>query len=107
MNGLKTIIQAREELKIRDLLKLKKELDQACEESDPVNHPAHYCQGNIECIDAIAAATKNLRGIEAVCVANIIKYSWRYKEKNGVEDLQKARFYLNHLIDHLEPFEVD
>ena len=39
---------------------------------DNVNHPSHYTQGKIECIDAIAEATKHLLGIAAVCVANII-----------------------------------
>lgn len=69
---------------------------------DNVNHPSHYTQGNIECIDAIAEATKHLLGIAAVCVANIIKYVWRYPFKNGLEDLYKARWYLNTLIEHEE-----
>ena len=69
---------------------------------DMVNHPAHYTQGNIECIDAITEATKFLRGIEAVDTANILKYVWRWNNKNGLEDLRKARWYLNHLISHLE-----
>lgn len=69
---------------------------------DMVNHPTHYCQGGIECIDAIKAATVNKRGIEAVCVANVIKYVWRYEAKNGIEDVKKAQFYLNRLIDELE-----
>ena len=57
--------------------------------SDNVNHPSHYTQGGIECIEAIKAATVNLKGIEAVCTANAIKYLWRWKRKNGVEDLKK------------------
>lgn len=65
---------------------------------DSVNHPSHYCQGGIECIDAIEAAVTGLRGMEAVCAGNAIKYIWRYHQKNGVEDLKKARFYLNKLI---------
>lgn len=65
--------------------------------SDPVN-PQHYRQGGIECIDALAAATVNLSGIEAVCTANAIKYLWRWKQKNGVEDLKKAQWYINKLI---------
>lgn len=69
---------------------------------DMVNHPSHYCQGGIECIDAIKAATVNKRGIEAVCVANVIKYIWRYEAKNGLEDVKKAQFYLNRLIKELE-----
>lgn len=65
---------------------------------DNVNHPSHYTQGAIECIDAIKEATKGLFGIEAVCTANIIKYVWRWKFKNGVEDLRKADWYLQRLI---------
>lgn len=65
---------------------------------DPVNHPSHYCQGGIECIDAIQAAVTGLKGMEAVCVGNVIRYIWRWKWKNGKEDLHKARFYLNKLI---------
>jgi hypothetical protein len=65
---------------------------------DNVNHPSHYTQGSIECIDAIKEATKGLFGIEAVCTANIIKYVWRWKFKNGVEDLRKADWYLQRLI---------
>ncbi len=74
--------------------------------SDPkpemVQHPAHYNQGKVECIDAMAAATVNKRGIEAICVSNIIKYLWRYEAKNGLEDVKKAQFYLNRLVDELE-----
>ncbi|WCI99715.1 hypothetical protein [Klebsiella phage BUCT_49532] len=70
--------------------------------NDVVNHPSHYTQGGIECIDAITAATVGKTGIEAVCVANVIKYLWRYEEKNGLEDVKKARWYLERLINELE-----
>ncbi|MBL3522850.1 DUF3310 domain-containing protein [Serratia plymuthica] len=70
--------------------------------ADNVNHPSHYTQAGIECIDAIAAATSGKSGIEAVCVANVIKYLWRYELKNGVEDVKKARWYINRLISELE-----
>ena len=66
--------------------------------SDNVNHPAHYTQGDVECIDAIEAAVSELSGIEAVCTGNAIKYLWRWKKKNGVEDLEKARWYIDRLI---------
>ena len=69
---------------------------------DMVNHPMHYCQGGIECIDAIKAATVNKPGIEAVCVANVIKYIWRYEAKNGLEDVRKAAWYIDRLIKELE-----
>ena len=66
--------------------------------ADMVNHPSHYTQGGIECIDALEAATINLKGIEAVCTANAIKYLWRWKEKGGVEDLEKSKWYIDRLI---------
>lgn len=72
---------------------------------DVVNHPSHYTQGGIECIDAITAATVGKTGIEAVCVANVIKYLWRYEEKNGLEDVKKARWYLERLINELSEGE--
>ena len=72
---------------------------------DMVNHPSHYTQGGIECIDALKAATVSKTGIEAVCTANAIKYLWRYEEKNGIEDVKKARWYINRLIKELEEKE--
>lgn len=71
-------------------------------EKDNVNHPSHYTQGKVECIDALESATIGKSGIEAVCVANVIKYLWRYEEKNGIEDVKKAQFYLNRLLATLE-----
>ena len=69
--------------------------------NDNVNHPLHYTSGKIECIDVLEAATSGLEGIEAFCTANAIKYLWRWKYKNGVEDLRKSIWYINHLIEHL------
>jgi len=70
---------------------------------DAVNHPAHYASASngVECIDALEAATEGLVGVEAVCTANAIKYLWRWKRKGGVEDLRKARWYLDRLIARL------
>ncbi|WP_199825309.1 DUF3310 domain-containing protein [Gorillibacterium timonense] len=65
---------------------------------DPVNHPDHYTKGGIECIDAIEAATTGLQGAEAYNTGQVIKYIWRWKWKNGIEDLEKARWYLDRLI---------
>lgn len=69
---------------------------------DVVNHPSHYTKGRIECIDAIDSATVGKTGIEAVAVANIVKYLWRYEEKGGLESVRKAQWYLNKLISELE-----
>lgn len=65
-------------------------------------NPQHYKNGEVECIDALKAATVNKSGIEAVCTANIIKYLWRYESKNGLEDVRKARWYLDRLIQEIE-----
>lgn len=72
---------------------------------DNVNHPSHYTQGGIECIDAIKAATVGKTGIEAVCVANVVKYLWRYEQKGGIESVKKARWYLERLITELSEGE--
>ena len=77
------------------------ETEQSETEHDAVNSPSHYCQGGIECIEALKAATVNLKGIEAVCTANAIKYLWRWKEKNGAEDLNKSIWYIKRLIQEV------
>lgn len=69
---------------------------------DEINHPTHYTQGEVECIDAIKAAVKGLNGIEAVCVANAMKYLWRWKRKNGRKDIEKARWYIDKLLKETE-----
>lgn len=68
-------------------------------EVDMVNHPPHYTSGGIECIDAIAAALSVHKDpMSAWLTGQILKYCWRLPLKNGVEDLKKARFYLDRLI---------
>lgn len=69
---------------------------------DNVNCPKHYCKGGVESIAFVKAAVSNLSGFEAVCVANIIKYMWRYKEKNGLEDVMKAAKYLEWLQEEVK-----
>lgn len=71
---------------------------------DNIN-PSHYRQGKIECIDALESATINKKGLDAICTANIIKYIWRCEEKGGVEDMKKAMWYLQKMIDHNTPKE--
>ena len=68
---------------------------------DNIN-PTHYKNGEIECIDALKAATIGLEGIEAVCTANALKYLWRWKYKGGAEDLKKAIWYTERLIKEIE-----
>ena len=68
--------------------------------NDSVDHPEHYqTSGGLETIDVIEAFTEGLKGIEAVCTGNILKYVCRWKKKNGYEDLKKAQWYLDKLIE--------
>lgn len=69
---------------------------------DMVNQPPHYNKGDIECIDAIKSACEGLDGFEGYCTGNAIKYLWRWKHKNGVEDLKKAHWYIKKLAMGLE-----
>lgn len=67
-----------------------------------VSHPDHYKSGKYEVIDIIDEFTKDLSGTEAVCTANAIKYILRWKKKNGIQDVKKAIWYLQHLVDKEE-----
>lgn len=71
--------------------------------SDNVNHPSHYkSESGLEAIDVIKAFTSDLKGFEATHTGNILKYVLRWKHKNGIEDLKKAQWYLNDLINEIE-----
>lgn len=69
---------------------------------DPVHEPSHYTQGGVECIDAIEAAVTGLAPFEAFLVGNCLKYIWRFDKKNGNEDLEKAKWYLDTLLVYRE-----
>ena len=68
------------------------------DDDDMVNSPSHYNFAGVECIDAIRAATGE-DGFSYYLQGNIMKYLWRYKYKNGSEDLKKAQWYLDKLIE--------
>ena len=71
---------------------------------DVVQKPEHYNTNlpeGVEVIDIIAAQTASLSGMQAVAQANVIKYVLRWQKKNGVQDLEKARYYLDRLIGEL------
>ena len=73
-----------------------------------VSHPAlYYSETGLEVIDVIEAFTFDLKGIEATDTGNVLKYMCRWKNKNGVQDLEKARWYLEHLIDHVKLLEEE
>ena len=75
-------------------------LEEEKQTKDLVNNPPHYNKGNIECIDAIEAMLTHeeyvgyLRG-------NSLKYRWRFRYKNGIQDLEKAKWYENRLMEVL------
>ena len=68
-----------------------------------VHHPSHYNQGDIETIDIIKELTKGYTGYEGFLVGNVVKYLDRapYKESKE-QDVKKAQFYLDGLVDELE-----
>ena len=66
-----------------------------------VEHPRHYNQGNIECIDAMIEAF-GVKAVIAFCKLNAFKYLWRSDYKNKDEDLRKANWYLNKAQELIE-----
>ncbi len=67
---------------------------------DDVDSPFHYNKGSIECVDAIEAASTK-EEFEGYVRANVLKYVWRFRYKDNIKDLKKARWYLDKLIDSL------
>lgn len=68
-------------------------------------NPSHYRKGKVECYEAIDTAITGLIGFDAFCTGQVIKYMWRWKNKhprNPVEDLKKANWYLQKLIEKYE-----
>lgn len=95
-NTVKEVAKAIDELRMR--IETDEEFDRITTKHDPVNHPSHYTQGNIECIDAMKAAY----GKESVmhfCKCNAFKYQWRFDKKNGEEDIKKAQWYQNKFLE--------
>lgn len=86
----------------KDYVKYKDLRDALNEQPDPVNSPSHYNSGGIEAIEAIEASLSD-EGYRGALKANVIKYMWRYEKKaKPIEDLKKARWYLDRLISALE-----
>ena len=73
-------------------------------EEDAVNNPPHYNNGKIECIDAIQAMLTQ-EEFEGYLRGNSLKYRWRFKYKNGIQDLHKADWYEAKLLEILEDKE--
>ena len=67
-------------------------------ESVDKTNPTYYKKGKFECIDVLEELLQGVSGATAFCLGNCIKYLWRFNQKNGIEDLKKARWYLDKLI---------
>lgn len=71
--------------------------------NDNISNPAHYsARLGHECKDVIRIFTTGNEGVEAYYLGNILKYLWRYKDKNGIEDLKKAKQYIDFLMEECE-----
>lgn len=82
---------------------VSKSKDEDKDEVDMVNHPSHYETGKYECIEVMVEAL----GADVVmhfCLGNAFKYLYRCRRKNGVEDIEKARWYLNKYLELQEDF---
>jgi hypothetical protein len=71
---------------------------------DPVEKPMHYNKGKYEVIDIIESVVESmdLTPTEAVLTSQVLKYVSRWKNKNLVQDLKKAQWYLTRLIKNME-----
>lgn len=69
--------------------------------NDNVNHPSHYETGNFECID-VMIETQGKEAVMDFCVCNAFKYIYRHNNKNGIEDIKKAKWYLDKYIELAE-----
>lgn len=65
---------------------------------DNVSHPSHYKTGKFECID-VMLETQGAEDVKAFCICNAMKYLYRHKKKNGVEDVRKAKWYLDKYLE--------
>ena len=89
-----------EELEVHTANKIKAPQEEEPKKTHKDNiNPSHYTQGKYETIDIILDRVENLPGNQSTLVGNIIKYLWRYDKKNGVEDLNKSKWYLDKLIE--------
>ena len=66
--------------------------------ADNVNHPAHYETGKFECIE-VMIETMGKEAVAEFCLCNAFKYLYRHKRKNGVEDIEKAQWYISKYLE--------
>lgn len=65
---------------------------------DNVNHPSHYETGKFECFDVMREAFGDM-AVQNFCVCNAFKYLYRHTRKNGVEDISKAKWYIDKFLE--------
>ena len=81
-----------------DIPEVNKVEDKVIDNHNNVNHPSHYGSGSVECIDAMIE-TQGVEAVKNFCVCNAFKYLWRHNNKNALEDIKKAQWYLNKFIE--------
>lgn len=74
--------------------------------NDCVNYPPHYETGKFECIE-VMEETQGVEAVKNFCICNAFKYLYRHAHKNGLEDIKKARWYLDKYIELSERGEID
>ena len=91
-----------EAIRHEEYMRRRRELEEQSRQPDMVNRPPHYNSAEIEAIDAIRAATGD--GFQFHLQGTVLKYLWRYRYKGKpLEDLKKARWYLDRLIEEHDP----
>lgn len=73
--------------------------------ADNVNHPTHYETGKFECIE-VMVETQGVEAVQDFCICNAFKYLYRHRRKNGKEDIEKARWYINKYLELEEKDEL-
>ena len=73
--------------------------------ADNVNHPTHYETGKFECIE-VMVETQGVEAVQDFCICNAFKYLYRHRSKNGKEDIEKARWYINKYLELEEKDEL-
>lgn len=95
VRGLKPVVP-----RVLDDEPVKEEITKLVESLDTKVHPEHYTYGKYECINVLKDILGE-EGFKEFCRGNVFKYLWRYNHKNGKEDLLKAKYYLEKLIEVL------
>ena len=73
--------------------------------ADMINHPTHYETGKFECIE-VMVETQGVEAVQDFCICNAFKYLYRHRRKNGKEDIEKARWYINKYLELEEKDEL-